>query len=153
MTDYNNCSIYKLCSPHTEKIYIGSTVKRLKRRMQQHKAAFKSYLKGSSVYVSSYDIMKYGDIYIELLQRVSCLNRGQLETIEWRHIRSSPICCNKNKRNEYLSSDPRYQKEYRIKNKQAYLEYQKRYREFRKAELIGYRQGVDLYLSDDFILV
>ena len=47
MPNYQNGKIYKLVSPHTDEIYIGSTVARLCKRFGNHK----NLVKGACAYM------------------------------------------------------------------------------------------------------
>tara|TARA_R110002073_G_scaffold192765_1_gene351709 strand:- start:55 stop:495 length:441 start_codon:yes stop_codon:yes gene_type:complete len=75
--------IYKLTSPHTDKIYIGSTTQKyLCSRMSNHKI---KYDKGIRQY-SSYEIFEYGDVSIHLIETCKCKNRTELRIREQYHI-------------------------------------------------------------------
>jgi len=59
--------IYKITSPQTDKVYIGSTKQTLKYRFSHHKSGAKH--KGK--YYSSFDLIQnYSDCEIELIQEV-----------------------------------------------------------------------------------
>ena len=67
--DYTNGKIYTIRSYLTDKYYIGSTIQPLCKRMVGQKSNYKNYLKNnSSAYVSSYEVLKFDDAYIELLE-------------------------------------------------------------------------------------
>jgi hypothetical protein len=67
--DYTNGKIYTIRSYLTDKYYIGSTIQPLCKRMVGQKSNYKNYLKNnSSTYVSSYEVLKFDDAYIELLE-------------------------------------------------------------------------------------
>jgi len=64
--------IYKITSPQTDKIYIGSTKQQLKHRFSNHK----SDAKNKGKYYSSFDLIKnYSDCEIELIEEVDKQNR------------------------------------------------------------------------------
>ena len=46
--------VYKLTSPETDKIYIGSTFKTLHQRLIRHKQHYRAYLRGKHNYYTSY---------------------------------------------------------------------------------------------------
>lgn len=62
---YNNGKIYKLISPHTDKIYVGSTCKeRLCQRLASHRMNYKNWLKGEYSYTTSFKLFDLGDVEI-----------------------------------------------------------------------------------------
>jgi len=135
--NYQNGKIYTIRSFQTDKVYIGSTCSPLHKRFYQHKNDYKNNKK----YYSSYEIIKYEDAYIELLEEYPCNNKMELCKKEGECIRSMD-CVNKvipsiteeerkeNKR-EY---DKEYQKEYRKNNKEEILKKKKEYYENNKEE-------------------
>ena len=86
--DYHNGKIYVLRSNQTDDVYIGSTTTKLSKRFHQHKQNFKKWKNGKYHYVTSFELMKYDDCYIELLQGYSCENRMELRKREGEFIRS-----------------------------------------------------------------
>jgi hypothetical protein len=111
--DYKNGKIYTIRSYQTDEIYIGSTTQTLTKRLSKHKADFKWWKKGKHRYLTSFDIVKYDDVYIELLELCPCENKMELFKHEGEFIRSMD-CVNKliagRTFKEYLD-------EYREKNK------------------------------------
>ena len=93
--DYKNGKIYTIRSHQTDKIYIGSTTQPLSKRLSAHKAHFRAYLDGKYNNVTSFEIIKYGDAYIELLEEYPCETKDQLHKKEGGCIRSEPNCVNK----------------------------------------------------------
>ena len=79
MKDYSNGKIYCIRSHQTDDIYIGSTIQPLSHRMGNHKKTYKQWLNGKSNYVTSYEIMKYDDYYIELIEKYPCKDKMELE--------------------------------------------------------------------------
>jgi len=95
--NYNNSKIYAIRSHQTNDVYIGSTVERLSARMSKHRYDYKKYSAGQGrSYVSSYEILKYPDAYIELLKNLKCLCKDELLREEGKLIRSTDNCVNKN---------------------------------------------------------
>ena len=94
MPNYQNGYIYKLWSLQTEKIYIGSSTTDKRKRLYQHKYQYKYYLKGG-VYVSSFEIVKYPDAKIDIIELFPCNNRAELVKREGE-IQRETECCNKN---------------------------------------------------------
>lgn len=96
MVNYANGKIYKIRSPQTDKVYIGSTVQDLKNRLDGHKSHYKSYLKGSSKYISSSELLKYNDAFIELIEVYPCNNKEELYDREQYYIDITPNIVNIN---------------------------------------------------------
>ena len=79
--------IYKITSPHTDKIYIGSTVQPLKQRFSAHKYEYKK----NNYNCSSRIIFDFGDCNIELIKDYQCNNKKELEAEEMKYIISSNV--------------------------------------------------------------
>jgi hypothetical protein len=93
MVNYQNSKIYKIWSPQTDKIYIGSTVKLLCRRMADHKSDYKAYLEGRQHFISSYKLIELSDCAIELIENYSCNSREELNKREGEIIRQNKDNC------------------------------------------------------------
>ena len=76
---YINGKIYKISSSQCDKIYIGSTYLPLQKRLTKHLDCYKCYLNGKAHYVSSFDIVKYDDHKIELLELFPCNSKTEIE--------------------------------------------------------------------------
>lgn len=65
-----NGKVYTLSSPQCEKYYIGSTTVTLCDRLQKHIESYEEWLTTNfeTCYLSSFEILKYGDYKIELLE-------------------------------------------------------------------------------------
>jgi hypothetical protein len=75
--------IYKIIDNTSDRIYIGSTIKKLQPRLSQHKCHYKSYLAGKTTnYMTSFKILKNDDYGIELLEEVHFQNKRQLHERE-----------------------------------------------------------------------
>jgi len=146
MPNYQNSKLYKIWSPQTNEVYVGSTTQPLSRRMVGHRGAFKRYKAGKTNYVSSFKILEYGDARIELIRECPCDNREQLVAIEGKHIRE--LDCvniiiagrtwkqyrqdNKDKIKAYREANKDKNKAYREANKDKIRTYMKEYREANK---------------------
>jgi hypothetical protein len=84
-----NSVLYSIRSHQTEKYYVGSTYQTLSKRFSDHKRNYKRYLKNSGKYCASFDILKYDDAYIELLESCSGLDRYSLYKKEGEYIRAN----------------------------------------------------------------
>jgi exonuclease SbcC len=80
-------SIYKIISSKTNNIYIGSTFKNIEVRKEQHKNNFLSYLNGNiKKYCSSYQLLKYEDEKIILLEEIENITKKELQKKEQEYI-------------------------------------------------------------------
>ena len=121
---YENGKIYKIESDQTDKVYIGSTTQRLSQRMAKHRDKYKIYLKGNYHFVTSFDILKFGDAKIFLIENYPCSNKEELEARE-RHYIKTTNCVNK-------CQPGRTDKEYYEDNKEKIKEKKKVYKEANK---------------------
>ena len=139
MTDYSQGKIYAIKSSQTEKIYIGSTTKTLNDRFLGHKCGYNKWVEdNNNSYTTSYEIIKYEDAYIELLEKYPCDDKMELNKKEGEYIRNME-CINKRiegrTKKEYMKE---YGKEYREQNKEQIKEYGKEYREEHKEQTKEY---------------
>jgi hypothetical protein len=67
----------------------------LAERIGGHKCNYKKWLEGTFNYVTSFEILKYGDAYIELVEDYPCKNKAELERREGQVMRDTDNCCNK----------------------------------------------------------
>ena len=89
MTDnkYHKSKIYTIRSYQTDKYYIGSTCDALHKRLYSHRIHYKKYLNDNYNFVTSFDIIKYEDNYIELLEEYKCESKNELTKKEGELIR------------------------------------------------------------------
>jgi hypothetical protein len=85
---YYQGKIYKITSPHTDKIYIGSTTQPLRKRLNEHK---NNKIKS----ITSAELFKLGDCKIELIEEYPCESRKELTRREGIYILNNPNCVNK----------------------------------------------------------
>jgi len=88
---YENGKIYCIRSPNTDLVYIGSTTQPLSKRFYNHKKDFKS----NKRYKNSFEILKYGNTYIELIENYPCNSKEELNRREGEIMRNTPNRCNK----------------------------------------------------------
>jgi hypothetical protein len=79
-------NIYRITSPHTLEIYIGSTLKSIEYRFKCHLSEYRRYLNNTFHHVSSFDVIGHGDAQIELIERFVCRTRVELAKRERFHI-------------------------------------------------------------------
>jgi hypothetical protein len=128
MPNYQNGKIYKLVSFQTDKIYIGSTCQNLSMRKAEHKKKYKLFLTGKYHNISSFELIKLGDVDIILLENCPCENKEQLHKRERYFIETLNNCVNKH-------IPTRTGKEYREQNKEQIKEKKKIYAEQNKEKL------------------
>jgi len=143
---YEHGKIYKLVSPHTDKIYIGSTCKKyLCHRLASHKMQYKKIKQGLNQYISSFELFELGDVEIVLLESVNCNTKDELLKIERDYYEKyKDILVNKHRPFRSDEEDKKirnkYCKEYHEKNKERRLDYRKEYCEKNKELLKQKRQ-------------
>jgi hypothetical protein len=88
---FKNGYVYKIFSKNTDKIYIGSTVQSLKKRLYEHECLITS-LKPTC---SSYLILECGDYKIELIEELHLITLRELREKESENIlKYRNICVN-----------------------------------------------------------
>jgi len=87
MNKYHNGKIYSLRSHNNNKYYIGSTTQELHKRLYEHKSHYKTYLNKKCNYISSFEISKNDDCYIEILENFKCETKNELTKREGELIR------------------------------------------------------------------
>ena len=157
MPNYQNGKLYTIRSHQTDKVYVGSTVQELSVRMGGHRMDFKNYNKGGTHYVSSFELLKYNDAYIELIELYPCNSKTELGRGEGVYIRQMD-CVNKRiagrskaeyyqdnrekileHRKQHYQNNPEYfkeyQAEYRQNNRETISEYHKQYKQANKEKI------------------
>jgi len=152
MSKYKNSKIYKLVSPHTDEIYIGSTVQRLCHRLSGHKRDCRE-----GKVITNKKLFELGGVKIILIEDFPCDRKEELIKRE-RHYIENFDCVNKvipgrtpkeyyQDHKEHLSkkSKIRYEnnkekiaektKEYREENKEKIAEKKKEYCEKNKEKV------------------
>lgn len=157
--DYSLCRVYKLVSSQTDKVYIGSTCQKyLSSRLSQHKTDYKNFLKGKYGNVSSFEIVKYDDCKIVLIQSYpDCKNNMEqrMHEQDWIDIYD---CVNKYKsyvsleqrkerdcksQKEWRKNNKEYIKECYEENKEYYQEYYEKNKEY-KSMIIKCECGAEI---------
>ena len=134
---YNEGKIYKITSLQSDKIYIGSTIQTLFKRLQSHKVDYEQYLKGNKKYCStSSELLKLDNYKIELIENIKCENKKELHDKEKEYIlKFKDICLNKfipTRTDEEYYQDNKEEiikkvKEYRLNNLDKIRETKKKY--------------------------
>lgn len=129
--------VYKITSPSTDKIYIGSTTKTLQRRFQAHLLRTDCY---------SRQVVENGDAVIELIEEVIFENRDELRWRERYHYDlNKDLCVNRNKPilsdEEYRTRGGESRKEYMKIYDKNHKEDRKKWRESHKEEIKEYMKN------------
>ena len=143
MPDYSYSKIYKIWSPRTDKIYIGSTAqKHLSTRWAIHNYAYRQNLAFNS---SVREIFEVGGARIKLIENYPCSCSMELRMRENHYIQTLPNVINKNR--AYISKEDRKEEQ---KNMQ-YLRYitDPEYREYKKQYYIKNRDKIKQYYRDN----
>lgn len=139
MTDnkYQNGKIYMIKSSFTNKIYIGSTLQKyLSNRFKEHKYCLKSYEKGNKTsYCTSYEIVKYDDAQIILVENYPCNSKDELRAREEYHRKQYNEAINKQKAFQSHKEHLQYMREWHHDNKEYVAKRAKEYRETHKEDL------------------
>lgn len=137
--------IYKITSPSTDKMYIGSTIIPLQRRFSLHLSKTKYGVNNCN----SKLIIALGDAVIECLEEVEYEDVDTLRLKEGEYIRRHwDSCVNKimvgRTQREYYEEHKQevldYQKEYYEENKEHIAERGKRYYEVNKVQIQEYER-------------
>lgn len=83
MPDYKYGKVYAIRSHQTDKVYVGSTTTPLYVRMAKHRFDCKNKRNG----ITSFEILKNDDAYIELLENFPCNSKEELNRKEGEYIR------------------------------------------------------------------
>lgn len=134
MPDYSKAKLYAIRSHETEDVYIGSSCVRLSQRLHVHRGHYKAFKQGKRNYITSFEIIKHPDNYIELIRAVPCSSKEELHKLEGDEIRSTR-CVNKfipgRTKKQYYEDHKekidKYQKQYKEDNKEHVAKYQKNY--------------------------
>lgn len=107
MNKYNNAKIYTVRSPHTEKYFTGSTCLPLSKKLYMHRKN-----------ITSYELVRLGETYIELLENYPCKSNDELKKRLGKHLRKNKHEIVNYKINECLTEIERkiYKLQYRINN-------------------------------------
>ena len=108
--------IYKIVSPSTDKIYIGSTVKTIEERLENHEEDYKIWFNSEfrNRYCTSFEILKYGNYNIELVEEHthSCtselLKREGFHQLQNYYKCVNSILCTQRPRNVKISDQDNY---------------------------------------------
>lgn len=132
MPNYQNGKIYCIRSHQIEEVYVGSTTQPLSVRIGEHRRTYKGYINGKRTYLSVFEMMKYADCYIELVEDFPCNSKEQLCGREGHFIREM------NSVNKKIEG--RTKAEWRVDNREKILADQKEYNRKNKKKRSEYYQ-------------
>jgi len=115
--DYQTGKVYKITSPNTDQVYIGSTVTTLSVRFANHVSSSKK----SDIHTTSRIVITAGNASIELIENFPCESKTELERREGEVQKITANCCNKN-----IAGQTRA--EYRADHKEEKAEINKKYK-------------------------
>jgi hypothetical protein len=134
---YLEGKIYKIISSQTPNVYIGSTCEpKLCRRMTGHRRQYGYWKKNNKRYYSSFEILKYDDAKIILIEKFSCFSKDELVSRENFYVNSTPNCINNYR-------PKRSKKEYYNDNKEMFQYWNKEYYNSHKKSIL--EQAKELY--------
>ena len=142
---YDNGKIYLIGSPSFDKYYIGSTIESLDARFKNHKSHYKRWLDGTYHNCSSFELIKYGDCYIKLIENYPCNSKHDLCRREGQfHIECADFIVNKliagRTKAEYSKSHKAEAKLYKQAHKADTAEYNKLHYQSHKADKLEYNK-------------
>ncbi len=129
--------IYKITSEQTPWVYYGSTTKILSQRFANHKKKFDYYSKGTYHYVTSFEILKYGDAIIQLISEDNYNNKQELARAEGIVIGSNADAVNKIVAGR---TDKEYGKLYHENHKEQIHERQRTYHKEHREHILARRK-------------
>ena len=144
MVNYGLGKIYKITSSQTDKVYIGSTAQKyLHSHLSTHVKNYKSYKGVGSKYMTSYEILKYGDYKIELVECYPCTCREELHKREGEIMKEYDNRINKRiagrKYKEYNDDHKEEHKLYYEENKEKISKYKIKHYEENKEHYTKYK--------------
>jgi hypothetical protein len=132
---YQNGKIYTLRSSKTDKYYIGSTIQPLPKVLYEHKQRYQRSCEEEKVWQevdpewrkklkaeTSFEIVKYDDCYIELLENHKCASLNELKKRQGELVRENVNSIVNTKipartKDQYRRDNPEKQKAYQQKKK------------------------------------
>jgi hypothetical protein len=97
----------------------------LRKRFYEHKQDYKRWVNGKYHYVSSFEVLKDGMCYIELLEKYPCNDKNELKRREGEVMRSME-CVNKQIAGRSIEE---YRKDNNIEIKKKHKEHRVKYKE------------------------
>jgi len=95
--NYSKTNLYELrtlTEGYEHLIYRGKTTRDISKRLYEHNHDYQNYLNGTRDYCSSFEIVKHGNVKIELIRVANCRNKKHSNRVEGEFIREVE-CVNK----------------------------------------------------------
>jgi len=105
--------------------------------------AYKSWLAGKNNYVTSYEIVKYDDFYIEIVEKYPCKSKEELLTRESHYIKSEKCV------NRYIPG--RTSKQWNEDNHEKVLENKRRYHRENREEILEKKRLYHIENRDEIL--
>jgi len=141
------CYIYSIRSHQTKDIYIGSTKQKLSSRMSGHRRNYRSWINKKFDYISSFELLKYEDAYIELIEKVEVKTNQELRKLEGEHIRKidcvNKLIAGRTQKENYEEKKEQIlkkAKENRLNNIEKFKLKDKKYQQENKIQIADYQQ-------------
>jgi hypothetical protein len=87
--------IYRISSASTDKVYVGSTQRSIISRFNQHKYKYKFWQQSGSSFMSSFEVVKFDDAQVELVEEIICDDVKELFRREGQVIQETVNCVNR----------------------------------------------------------
>jgi hypothetical protein len=137
MVNYSEGKVYKIVSNQTEKIYVGSTTKHyLSARFCDHRGSYKRWKLGHKKYCTSFEILKFDDARIVLLENVNAKNKEELLSRELYYYEQNKNIC-VNQLTPIISPEEKEQKQRAHMQTQEYKERKREYDKKRKEQKLS----------------
>tara|TARA_R110001632_G_scaffold227720_1_gene362423 strand:+ start:30 stop:467 length:438 start_codon:yes stop_codon:yes gene_type:complete len=128
--------IYKLTSSQTDQVYVGKTKLTLNRRFQVHKCDYKSWSEGRRDFNSSYLLMEFEDVKIELIEET----KNSFREVYW--IQKLNTCNFDHNGDDYFIHE--------VKHKKCRLGFTYRFEVRRNTKKIVQKSSTDLEYLKEF---
>ena len=132
---YSRGKIYKLVSSQTQDVYYGSTIEdKLTNRLAGHRKGYKRWLNHKYNFSTSFEIIKFDDCKIILVENFPCNSIYELLAREQYHIENNE-CVNKYKAYTGFTKDE-YNNQYYHDHRNEIIEQKKEYHQNHRTEII-----------------
>ena len=82
----SSVNFYKIICAETKRVYVGSTVLTIQKRLNQHERNYRKFLNGRYNFVSSYIVLEKKNYTVELIDTIECNDRKHRDLVEGLHI-------------------------------------------------------------------
>jgi hypothetical protein len=145
--------IYIIRSHQTDDVYYGSTTQMLCKRMASHRGNYKLWLNEKYRHNRSFDILKFDDAYIELVEEIEFQNKQELSAREGHYIRENN-CVNKRiegrtTQQYYLDNKDKIDEQTKLYNNTHKIERSIYNKEWKEANKDKIKEQTKLYLEEN----